>query len=286
MTMWHMVVDVAKCINCHNCALSVQDEFVGNAWPGYSAPMPKHEAHWIEIRKKERGQGDMLDVAFAPVMCQHCDEAPCMAAARDGAIKKRDDGIVIIDPEKAKGQRQIVEACPFGAIWWNEEEDVPQAWFFDAHLLDDGWTEPRCVTVCPTGALQSYREPDADWQRRVADENLKPFDQSGKTKPRVLYRNLDRYTHCFIGGTVMIQRDGVEDCCEDAEVSLSQNGAVAATVKTDGFGDFKFDGLAPDSGTYEVTIDATGFAPAARSAELGESLYLGEVALDASDPAA
>jgi len=37
---WNLVVDVANCTNCNNCALAVQDEHVGNAFPGYAPEMP------------------------------------------------------------------------------------------------------------------------------------------------------------------------------------------------------------------------------------------------------
>ena len=56
-----------------------------------------------------------------PVMCNHCDNAPCSGPGRRGAVYRRPDGIVIIDPVKAKGQKQIVDSCPYGAIFWNEE---------------------------------------------------------------------------------------------------------------------------------------------------------------------
>jgi nitrate reductase beta subunit len=68
--------------------------------------------------------------------------------AKSGAISKRADGIVIIDPEKSKGQKEIVDACPYGAVYWNEEKQIPQAWIFHAHLLDDGWTETRHGASC------------------------------------------------------------------------------------------------------------------------------------------
>ena len=101
-----------------------------------------------------------MDVAYLPVMCQHCDDAPCIAAAKNGAVTKRPDGIVHIDPVKAKGQKAIADACPYGAVRWNEKLQLPQHWFFDAHLLDRGWAEPRCVTVCATGALKSVKVTD------------------------------------------------------------------------------------------------------------------------------
>lgn len=94
----------------------------------------------------------------------HCDDAPCIAAAPD-AVRKREDGIVIIDPELARGRREIVDACPYGAVWWNEYKQVPQHWIFDAHLLDAGWSEPRCVTVCATGALRSVCLEDGEMQQ-------------------------------------------------------------------------------------------------------------------------
>lgn len=39
---------------------------------------------------------------------------------------KRPDGLVSIDPERAVGRRDIMEACPYGAVYWNDELDIPQ----------------------------------------------------------------------------------------------------------------------------------------------------------------
>ena len=114
MKKWNMIIDVAECTNCNLCTLAVMDEYVDNEWPDYSAPMPKHGQKWINILQKERGQTPMIDIAYVPTMCNHCDDAPCIKAAPKGVIRKRRDGIVIIDPEKAKGQKQLVDACPYG----------------------------------------------------------------------------------------------------------------------------------------------------------------------------
>ena len=73
--------------------------------------------------------------------------------AQNKAVYRRQDGIVMIDPVKAKGQKQIVTACPYRVIEWNEEKQIPQKCTFCAHLLDKGEKEPRCVESCPTGAL-------------------------------------------------------------------------------------------------------------------------------------
>ena len=73
-----------------------------------------------------------------------------------------------------------------------------------------------------------------------------------KTRPRVWYRNLDRIDHCFIGGSVTRLSDGVPECVEGATVELYQKDVLIMSSTTDTFGDFRFDGLAPGSGDYEV----------------------------------
>lgn len=276
---WNLIVDVANCTNCNNCSLVVHDEHVGNSFAGYTAEMPKHGHRWIDIKRRERGQGTMTDVAYLPTMCQHCDDAPCIAAAKGDAIKKRDDGIVVIDPDKSKGQRQIVDACPYGAIFWNDKLDIPQHWIFDAHLLDIGWTEPRCVDVCPTGALRSLKVDDGAMQKVSQEEGLEPLRPDLETRPRVHYKNLWRYASCFVGGTASVERDGIVDCVEGARVQLSQNGQVVAETSTDGYGDFKFDRLDPESGIYTIEVSADGLATEQRDVTLGESVSLGEIRL-------
>jgi len=279
MQKWNMIIDVAECTNCNLCTLATMDEYVGNAWPGYAAPMPKHGHKWINILQKERGQIPMIDIAYVPTLCNHCDDAPCIKAARDGAIKKRDDGIVLIDPEKAKGQKQLVDACPYGHIWWNEELQVPQAWPFDAHLLDQGWQQTRGQQSCPTGAMRAVKLEDAEMERLAREEKLEAMRPELGTKPRVYYRNLWRYAKCFIGGTLSRAADGIVDCVEGARVRLLKDGAPVAETRSDIYGDFKFDRLEPESGRYVVEISAEGSATKTVGAELGQSLNLGEIRL-------
>ena len=186
--------------------------------------------------------------------------------------------IVVIDPDKSKGQKQIVDACPYGAIYWNEALEIPQAWYFDAHLLDEGWTEPRCVDVCPTGALRSVKVDDAKMAKLAEDEALEPLRPELNTRPRVHYKNLWRYAKCFIGGTVSVEADGIVDCVEGATVRLLRDGQQVAEAATDGYGDFKIDRLDAESGDYVVEI-SSGAGNARREVALGESVNLGEIRL-------
>jgi Fe-S-cluster-containing dehydrogenase component len=241
--------------------------------------MPKHGAAWIDIKSKERGGGSMVDVAYLPVMCQHCDDAPCIEQAQNGAIKKRDDGIVLIDPELAKGQKHLVDACPYGAISWNEDKQVPQHWFFDAHLLDEGWTEPRAAQVCATAAITATKTSDEQMRDRASEENLQALDPSLNTRPRVWYKNLHRFHQCFIGGSVEIEDGGVVDCVKGATVVLYRDAGRVSETQTDVYGDFVFDRLYPDSGAYRVEASLPGREPRSVNTTLGESIYLGEIRL-------
>ena len=258
MKRWNLIVDVAECHNCHNCFISNKDEHVGNDFPGYSAPQPLHGHKWINILTRERGRIPMMDVAHVPTMCNHCDNAPCIKLGR-GAVQKRTDGIVLIDPKAAIGRKDLVASCPYGAIWWNEELKLPQKWTFDAHLLDSGWSVPRCVQSCPTGALKALKVSDQEMADLAASERLETLMPELETKSRVHYRNLHRYTKLFVGGSVVAERDGVVDCVAQATVELIQESRVHDTTDTDVFGEFKFDALAPRSGAYKVRISHTQY---------------------------
>ncbi len=279
MQKWNMIIDVAECTNCNLCTLSAMDEYVGNDFPGYAAPMPKHGHKWINILQKERGQVPMIDIAYVPTMCNHCDDAPCMKADTRGAITKREDGIIIIDPVKAKGQKDLVEACPYGHIWWNDELELPQHWPFDAHLIDQGWQQTRGEQACPTGAMRAIKVEDAEMARMARDEGLEVMRPELGAKPRIYYRNLWRYSKCFIGGSLSAETNGLVDCVEGASVKLLKNGHLVAETFSDNYGDFKFDKLGENSGKYTVEISAKGKAKKSVETNLGVSINLGEIRL-------
>jgi Fe-S-cluster-containing dehydrogenase component len=274
-----MIIDVAECTNCNLCTLATMDEYVDNEWSGYSAPMPRLGHRWIDILTKERGQAPMVDVAYLPTMCNHCDDAPCIKKARDGAIRKRDDGVVLIDPVKAKGQKQLVEACPYGHIWWNDDLQLPQAWPFDAHLLDQGWDKTRGHQSCPTGAMRAIKVEDEEMAQLAREQELETLHSAFATRPRVYYKNLWRYTTCFIGGSLSSERAGRIDCLEGARVTLLQDRRVVAEQRSDNYGDFKFDRLPEGSGHYQVTVTADGHEARTVEATLGVSHYIGEIRL-------
>jgi Fe-S-cluster-containing dehydrogenase component len=282
MKKWNLVIDGPKCFNCNACTMALHDEYFGNDFPGYAAEMPKHGHRWIDIRQREHGQLPMVEVAYLPVTCNHCDDAPCIKAAREGAITKRADGIVIIDPVKAQGQYQLVDACPYGAIWWNEDKHLPQAWPFDAHLLDQGWTKTRGAQVCPTQAMRALHVEDEEMRKIVEQEGLEVLHPEYGTKPRVYYKNLARFFKFFVGGTLAGDIGGVVECIEGARIVLRQGEKTLAETRSDPYGDFKFQGL--DESAYRIEIADDRFAPRTLEFNLRESFYLGTLALEQRQP--
>ncbi len=274
----YMVIDVAKCESCHNCFLACKDEHVGNEWPGYAAPASNTGACWIRIESRERGSYPVIDVAYLPIPCQHCENPPCMKAAKNDAVYKRPDGIVMINPLKAKGQKQLAEVCPYRAVVWNEETQSPQKCTMCSHLLDKGWRKSRCVQSCPTGAMSIHFLEPEEMSALVKAERLQTLFPEKGTKPRVYYRNLYRYTHCFIGGSVAESVDGRDECVEGAKVSLlTDKQERVATRTTDAFGDFRFDALEAGSGSYMLLIVHNGRQATVGPMELKESVNAGVI---------
>ncbi len=269
MKKWNMVVDVALCHDCNNCFLACKDEYVGNDFPPYSVAQPWSGHRWMNIDRKERGQYPMVQVAYLPQPCMHCDHAPCLTA--DGAVYKREDGLVIIDPVKAKGHKEIVDTCPYGAIYWNDESEVPQKCTGCVHLVTDGWTETRCTQVCPTGALKLVFAEDAEMAAKAEADSLEAYRVQLDTKPRVWYKNLHRWTKSFLGGTLASKAS--DDCIEGATVALFADGHKVSETTSNNYGDFIFDGLVP--GKYELAVSAPGYKQLEKSVDLEDSLNLG-----------
>jgi Fe-S-cluster-containing dehydrogenase component len=262
---WNMVIDIALCQDCNNCFLADKDEFVGNDWPPYSAAQPGHGHRWVNIKRKERGQYPLIDVAYLPLLCQHCGAAPCMNDSPAGTIYRREDGLVIIDPEKAKGHKEIVATCPYGVIYWNEEANLPQKCTGCAHLMDEGWTETRCSQVCPTEAITLVLAEDEEMAKMVQSEKLEEYWPSLGTKPRVLFRNIHRWNQVFLAGNVVYK--DTDEVAEGVRVMLAKDGQTVGETESNNYGDFKIDRLEP--GDYAVTFKVQGYKDLSMPVKIG-----------------
>ncbi len=244
-----LVIDVSRCNGCYNCQIACKDEHVGNDWSPYAKPQPLTGHFWIKVIDKVRGTFPKVKVSYRPDICRHCADAPCIPACKCGAIDRRNDGIVVIKPDQCRGDKNCIAACPYGAIYFNEDLNIAQKCTFCAHLLDKGAKEPRCVDVCPTGAL-TFGEEEGLKDLIDKSEIIGPDYHTG---PRVYYIGVPKR---FVAGAVY---DPAEDeCVEGAVVTLTnqENGDTFFTG-TDEFGDFWLEGL--ETADYSLSIEKEGY---------------------------
>ncbi|WDP92345.1 MAG: oxidoreductase [Desulfobacter sp.] len=279
MAKWIMTIDIEKCENCNNCFLACKDEHYDNDWQPYTLAQPRHGHRWMNIHRREQGQFPCISVAYMPRPCFHCPDPPCMSGCSKGEIYKRPDGIVVVDPEKSRGRKDLAAACPHGAIWWNEENQTPQKCTFCAHLLDNGWQQPRCVQACPTGALTFQKIPHESLGEYMRSQGLVTADgsvpPSGSRVPGILYKNLDLYNKFFIAGSVATGKGAVEECVEGVRVELLQKENLVARQTTDAFGDFRFPGLSRNSSPFELRLHFRGNEVGREKVALTTSTFIG-----------
>ncbi len=246
------VIDVDKCVGCYACQFVCKDEHVGNDWSPIAKPQPDTGQFWMHLHEYIRGTVPKVEMHYVPVLCQHCDEAPCIPSCPiEGALYKREDGLVVIDADKCTGCRNCVDACPYDVIYFNDDLNLAQKCTGCAHLLDGGeWKVPRCADACPTEAILFGEESDfADLIAKA--EVLKPEEGA---KPRVYYLNIPKK---FVAGTVYDPAD--KEIVEGAALTLTGADGASYSATTDGFGDFWFRGL-PDDASFTLSIAAPGFA--------------------------
>jgi len=227
-----LVIDVAECVGCYCCQIACKDEHVGNDWTPYAKPQPDTGHFWLKIEEKERGSIPKVKVTYIPILCMHCDNAPCIAACPQSAIFKREDGVVLINPEKCNGCKFCLNACPYGVIYFNSELNIAQKCTLCAHLLDKGWKETRCVNACQREAIMLGEEKDPKIKALL--ERAEVLHPEYGTKPRVYYLNLPKP---FIAGTII---DPVSrECIEGATITATDlvEGVKYQTL-SDEFGDF------------------------------------------------
>ncbi len=197
---WGLLIDANKCDpDCNACVTACSDE---NGWR--DTGKPETDAQWIrKVTLKNKATGRELAM---PVMCQHCDEPPCVDVCPTGASFKRVDGIVLVDKHTCIGCRYCMMACPYDARSFVHEPVIDQKSYAPrgkgtvesctlcVHRVDQGGT-PACVEACAATGFDAIifgdlKDPESEISKRLASYSSVALRPDLDLDPGVRYTNL------------------------------------------------------------------------------------------------
>ena len=142
MVQYTLLIDHELCFGCYACEVACKEE--------NNLPVGPRWIQVITVGPRKVGQRLVQD--FVPRTCVHCVKAPCIDVCPVEAITKREDGIVLIDPDLCNGCLACIEACPYAAPQFNPEKKVVEKCNLCLPRLEQG-LKPSCVQHCPAGAI-------------------------------------------------------------------------------------------------------------------------------------
>lgn len=171
------VIDQTSCIGCHACTVACKSE--------NEVPVGKFRT-WVKY--VDKGTFPSVRRHFTVLRCNHCDAAPCVTICPVNALTKRKDAIVDLDKDSCIGCRACMQACPYDAIYINDDTGTAEKCHYCAHRTELG-LEPACVSVCPVGAIVSgdVDDPLSRISQLIATQKTSRRKLEKGTKPRVWY---------------------------------------------------------------------------------------------------
>jgi molybdopterin-containing oxidoreductase family iron-sulfur binding subunit len=218
---WGMVVDLDRCIGCGACAVACAAEN-NVAVVGEDRVLEGREMAWLRI-ERYLDPADPTRVSFLPMMCQHCDNAPCEAVCPVYAPHHGREGLNNQVYNRCIGTRFCAQNCPYKVRrfnWFNYTMPAPLPLQYNPDVtvrakgvmekcsfcvqrikaahnvaknegrpIGDGEITPACVQTCPTGALVFGDLMDPGSRARRLCEDRRAYQVMGylNTKPAVIY---------------------------------------------------------------------------------------------------
>ena len=138
MNRYKLVINEEACWGCRTCEVACKQEL--------ALPVGIQLIKVVEDGPRE--VDGKLEFLFRVQVCQHCEDAPCVQACPEEAIKRRADGIVVLEQDKCMGCKLCVEECPYEAIAFDEERGVAQKCNLCVERVDRGLLPACADNVC------------------------------------------------------------------------------------------------------------------------------------------
>ena len=177
MANYGFAIDLRKCIGCHACTIACKAE--------HEIPVGVNRC-WVKT--VEQGSFPETRRFFFPVLCNQCDDAPCVTICPTRALYRRPDGIVDLNGQACIGCRACMIACPYDQLFVDPNTRTAEKCNFCANRIENELL-PACVSVCPTECrvFGDLDDPASEVAQLARSPRVFRLLEELGTEPKVFY---------------------------------------------------------------------------------------------------
>ena len=164
-----------KCVGCRGCELACKNEYQIDATP-----------EWRKVFQLHEDDYSLPTLMFFSMACNHCAHPECLRVCPVEAYTKREDGIVVHDPNRCIGCRLCTMACPYDRPQINPAKKKVEKCNLCYQRIDKG-EKPACVAACIPGALELVEINDSLDQKTGILKTLPGLPSPNITTPSIRF---------------------------------------------------------------------------------------------------